>query len=369
MTATLTDLEKKHLNLYVPAYQIKVDDKDLLRKLYMEIASVTVDNTLKGADRFSFVVNSNFDFKSRQFAHLTDVFAFGNSVEIRMGYQNGKKLPLMLRGTVSSVATGFPASGLPQITVSGYDLGYCMTKGRDSDNWTNKTDSEVVTEIAGRYGLTAETEDTRVRHPTTQKSTESDQQFLEKLAERNGYELYVFDQTLYFQRPASIRKADKNGDPVVTLEWGRGLLSFSPEINISEQVTKVEVRGWDVSSKREIVGSAGKGDEPRRDAGRRSGGEHLQNCCRDKGELKIRVPVFSKQEADQWAAAILKKRSELFVQGSGETIGLPELRADENIELLGLGREFSKTYYVEQTTHTINTSGYRTTFRVKDTTI
>ena len=59
----------------------------------------------------------------------------------------------------------------------------------------------------------------------------------------------------------------------------------------------------------------------------------------------------------------------MFVQGSGESIGLPELRADTNIELLGLGRELSKTYYVEQTTHTINTSGYRTTFRVKDTTI
>ena len=369
MTLTLTDLEKKHGDLYVPAYRILVDGKDLLKKLYMEIASVQVDNTLKGADRFTFTVNSNFDFKTREFAHLRDVFAFGNSVEIYMGYKDAEELPLKLKGTVTSVATGFPASGLPQITVSGFDLGYCMTKGRESDNWTKETDSNIVAEIADRYGLAAVVEDTKVQHPTTQKSTESDQQFLEKLAERNGYELYVFDQTLYFQRPASIRKADKNGDPVVTLEWGRGLLSFSPEINISEQVTKVEVRGWDINTKQEIVGTAGKGAEPRRDSQRRSGGEELQKCCRDKGELKIRVPVFSKQQADQWAAAILKKRSELYVQGTGESIGLPELKADENIELLGLGHDFSKTYYVEQTTHTINTSGYRTTFKVKDTTI
>jgi phage protein D len=156
---------------------------------------------------------------------------------------------------------------------------------------------------------------------------------------------------------------------VVTLEWGKGLLSFSPEINISQQITSVEVRGWDVNAKKEIVGIAGKGKEPRRDADRRSGGEVMQSVCREQTELKVRVPVFSQQEADRWAEAILKKRSELFVQGSGESIGLPEIRADENIELIGLGRPFSKTYYVEQSTHTIGTSGYRTTFKVKDTTI
>jgi hypothetical protein len=95
----------------------------------------------------------------------------------------------------------------------------------------------------------------------------------------------------------------------------------------------------------------------------------MQTVCRDQGELKIRVPVFSKQEADRWAQAILKKRAEQFVQGSGESIGLPEIRADENIKLEGLGTPFSKVYYIEQSTHTINSSGYRTTFKVKDTTI
>lgn len=371
MTQTFIELEAKHQNLYVPAFLLKVKEQDVVRQLFMEITSVQVDNTLKGADRFSFTVNGTFDLEKRQFAHLSDLFAFGSPVEIRMGYKDSEpELPLMLRGIVTSVSTSFPNSDLPQITVGGYDLSYCMTKGRESRHWSDTKDSDAVAEVADEYGLKAETEDTRVKHPTIQKSTESDEQFLEKLAERNGYELYTFDKTLYFRRPASIRKTKKNGDPVVTLEWGKGLLSFTPEINISEQVTKVEVRGWDVNSKAEIVGTAGKGREHRRDGARRSGSEVLQTCCREKeAPLRIRVPVFSKQEADQWAEAILKKRSEMFVTGNGESIGLPELRADENIELLGLGREFSKTYYVEQTTHTINTSGYRTTFKVKDTTI
>ena len=43
--------------------------------------------------------------------------------------------------------------------------------------------------------------------------------------------------------------------------------------------------------------------------------------------------------------------------------------ADTNLELKGLGTLFSKTYYVDQSTHTISTSGYKTSFKVKDTTI
>ena len=79
--------------------------------------------------------------------------------------------------------------------------------------------------------------------------------------------------------------------------------------------------------------------------------------------------MHSQQQADRQAAAILQQRSEGLVKGSGESIGLPEIRADRNIELRGLGRLFSKTYYIEQATHTIDGSGYKTTFKVKDTTI
>ncbi|HET9532618.1 MAG TPA: contractile injection system protein, VgrG/Pvc8 family [Blastocatellia bacterium] len=363
MTTTITQLEEKHRNFYAPAFRILVNGKDLLSEMFMEIASVQVDNTLKGADRFSFTVNSTFNFQTREFEHLTDLFAFGSPVVISMGYQDVRSLALMHRGMVTAVQTSFPASGLPQINVSGYDLTYCMTKGKKSRNWEKKKDSDIVAQIAREYGLNPVTEDTRVEHPKIEQSQESDFQFLEKLAERNGYELYAFDRDLFFRPPSNDETA------VIALEWGKGLVSFSPEINISEQISKVEVRGWDVNTKKEIVGTAGQGDEPGRDSNRRSGAEIVKSICKDAGELKVRIPVYSKQEAERRAEAILKKRSELFVQGSGESIGLPEILADKNIELKGLGKLFSKSYYVEQSTHTISTSGYKTTFKVKDTTI
>lgn len=363
MALTFPQLERLYGDLYVPAFKVLVDGQDLVARLFLEVSTVQVDNTLKGADRFSFTVNSTFSPQNREFAHLDDLFRFGNSVEIYFGYQDYRSLRRLHRGLITSVQTSFPASGLPQINVSGYDLSYPMTKGKRSRNWDQKKDSEVVALVAREYGLTPVTEDTRVTLAKIEQSQESDFQFLEKLAERNGFECYTLDQSLYFRPPA-------NDEPAgVTLEWGKGLASFTPEINISEAVSKVEVRGWDVARKQEIIGVAQAGDEPGRDSNRRSGAEVIKTICRDAGELKIRIPVYSQDEAKQHAEAILKKRAEQFVQGSGECVGAPDLLADTNVELLGLGRKFSRTYYVEQTTHTLSSGGYRTTFKVKDTTI
>jgi phage protein D len=364
MSLELTQLEAQHANLYVPTYRVLVNGQDLLNQLFLQVPSVQVDLALDGMHRFSFTVNSTFDIQRREFDHLDDVFTFGNAVDVYLGYVDGNALPLMHKGIITSVQTSFPASGLPQINVSGYDLSYPMSKGKKSRNWDNKKDSEIVQLIAKDYGLnTGTVSDTQVVQPKIEQSQESDFEFIKKLAERNGFEFYTFKQDLHFHAPTN------DQSQAVQLEWGKGLSSFTPEINISEQISKVEVRGWDVKTKKELIGIAQAGDEPGRDPGRRSGAEFVKKICKDSGELKVRIPAFTQQDVDRKAKAILTRRAEMFVKGSGESIGLPEILPDTNIDLRGMGKLFSKAYYVEQATHTVSTSGYKTTFKVKDTTI
>ena len=362
MTMTLTDLEKIHGNFYVPAYQIKVDGKDLLKELFLEIVSVQIDNVVRDMDRFTFTVNSAFDIQAREFMFQADVFSFGNAVEISLGYAGS--LTPMHQGIITELHTSFPASGLPQFTVSGYDHSYRLTKGARSYSWGEKRDSEVAAAVAGKIGLTPVVADTSIKHPNVQQNQESEYQLLKRLAQRNEYEFYVFNKDLVFRKPAN----DKTGE--IKLEWGKGLVSFSPELNLAEQVGKVEVRGWDVNAKQAFVGKANQGDELGRDPNRRSGAEFVNKVCTgaDKGGMNVRIPVYSQQDADRRAHAIFKGRSEKLVQGSGESIGLPEIRADRNIELGGMGKLFNRTYYIEQSTHTINSSGYKTTFKVKEAT-
>lgn len=369
MSTNILQIEKARQNFYAPAFNVVIGNNSLVQDFNLEVTSVRVDNVLDAADQFSFVVNNGFDVSKREFLTvngktLPQFFELGSPVKIHMGYGDRKKLDLMLSGIVTELSTSFPSSGLPQLTVSGFDHSYCLTKGTDSKNWENKKDSDVVREIATDYKLDPKVEDTRVVLPRVERSQESAAQFVARLAERNGFEFFVTEKELFFRKPAN----DKQG--VIELEWGRGLLSFAPEIKLSEQVTQVEVYGWDIQRKRQIVGRARSGDEPGRERSRSSGAEHLARVCsREQAKLRLREPVFSQQDADQRARAILKRRAEGFVGGRGESIGIPELKPNVNVALGGLGAFFATTFYVQQTTHTVDASGYRTSFEVKDVTI
>lgn len=369
MALGILEIEKARNNFYAPAASVLISKKNVVQDLHLELTSVQVDNPLDGADSFTFVINNGFDVSQNEFLPadnktLPEFLRLGSPVEIHMGYGDRTKLDLMLKGIMTGLQTSFPSSGLPQLTISGFDYSFCLTKGRGSQNWPNKKDSDVVREIAKEYNLDPQVEDTKVVLAQIERSQESAAEFVRKLAQRNGFEFFVTEKELFFRKPAN----DERGE--IQLKWGRGLLSFSPEINLSEQVTEVEVHGWNIQTKKPIVGRARRGDEPGRDPNRASGSEYLERVCKKKqSTLRIREPVFSQQEADQRAKAILKRRAEGFLGGRGETIGIPDLKANVNVTLDGLGKFFNTTFYVRQTTHTVDSSGYRTSFEIGDTTI
>ena len=59
------------------------------------------------------------------------------------------------------------------------------------------------------------------------------------------------------------------------------------------------------------------------------------------------------------------ERQAEMVTASGTTIGLPELRAGMQVIIKGLGTRLSGIYFVLESTHTINDSGYITRFKAR----
>ena len=47
------------------------------------------------------------------------------------------------------------------------------------------------------------------------------------------------------------------------------------------------------------------------------------------------------------------------------TVGLPDLRAGRRVVIKGVGAHFSGTYFVTDSTHTINEQGYTTQFNAR----
>ena len=364
----LVTLANSYGNFYAPAYSIRLGRDDMVRDLAIAVSQIEVDLKLGAASHFSFSVTDCYShelhaFKTGRGADLLKLLTFGAEIEVCMGYGDAKSMPLAMVGTIWEISTSFPDGGSPELAVSGYDHGFLMTVGQNSRTWPEAKDSDAAAEIASFNNLKAKIEPTKEKHPQIEQNQESDWPFLKKLADRNHYELYVDEKkTLHFAPP------DDKATAVVTLNYGEGLLSFRPEANLAGQIAAVEVHGWDPQQKKAIVGRASAGEEAGLTG--KSAGQHLNGFIRDpakKPTLRLRQQVFTQAEADKRANAALNERAKEFLTGEGETIGLPEIRPNRNVKLDKLGEPFSKTYYIQQATHKIDTGGYRTRFKVKET--
>lgn len=364
----LATLSKSYGEFYAPAYSIRVGRDDLMRDLVVAVSQVEVDLQLGAASRFTFTVTDCYShalqsFRTGRGVDLLKILSFGAEVEVCLGYGDAKSMPVAVSGMITEITTNFPEGGSPELSIAGYDHGFALTMGKNSRTWSRARDSDAAHEIASFNNLAARIENTSEKHTQIEQNQESDWEFLKKLADRNHYELYVDERKqLHFAKPN-----DKAG-AVVRLIYGQGLLSFKPEANLAGQISKVEVYGWDRTQKKAIVGVATAGEESGLNG--KSAGQYLNTFVRDPSKrptLRLRQPVFTQAEADQRAKAALNERAKQFLTGEGETIGLPDVRPDRTVELANLGVPFSKIYYIQQATHKIDSNGYRTRFKVKET--
>ena len=349
----LGDFEERYGDFYTPRFRIQVGESRFAEADGV-ISDISVESTLDGADSFSFTLHYPFEHEASQFRGLRwETLAPQTPVTIWMGYRNllgpdpqeKPEADPLLTGRIASVKPDFPADGAPSITVSGFDLLHDLTRGTDSDSWNDKTDSDVVSMLTADYASnfpTRKITKTGVPREKIIQDKESDYAVVKRLADTNRYELFARSDTLYFRPPP------RKPDPTLTLTYGDSLRSFSPERNDAEQVGEVEIRHWDPTRKKEIVGRATRPEQ--------------------KGKTVLRRAVGSKAQADVLAEAALAELSEGEVTGNGETLGLPDLRVGEwvTLEVGGFDEKgtalFDGDYYVQQVSHRLGASGYTTSF-------
>ncbi len=352
-------LEMEYKNFYAPSFLIEVEGENLLKK-GIEITDISVSDSLNAAGSFTFNVNNAFDPLKKDFRWVDDLLVPGNSVTIRMGYTDRQKL--MMIGNIVSLRVDFPSGGIPRLQVSGRDFLDSMMKDSRPNTWENMTYKQVVEDIItkkykAKYKIkTLETGETKLRNNTISQNQKSDFQFLKEIAEENNFEFFVRGDAFFF------RERPKDGEPEIGLEWGRSLLSFSPEVNLAGQVSMVSVTGWDHKKKLIEGKSKNAGALVRRG---KSGREMVKESYGECSVMHRHINAESKEEADVKAEAIHKNIENKLVTGNGESIGLPEIRTGMYIGLEGLGKKFSRSYYLVSTEHTVNSSGYRTNFNVE----
>ena len=355
---TFEKLDTLYDHFFAPAFQINIAGKDIVKDLGAAVTSVTAKTTVQmEAGNFSFSVSNAYDWIKRDFQWM-DTFAVGKEVEIRMGYVD--KLKTVFTGVITSMSFDYPAEGNPTFSVTGMDYSYMLMKGKNADGantWLNKSHSDVVKEIAKLYGLnTKNVEDTTVEERFGRDGRD-DFRLIADWAALHDYEFFVLGKMLYFREPPySKTKA------FTTLTWGQNLRSFSTSIDISSQVTQFVVRGFDkehkpIEAKSKPISPIGDNSSLGSDVTKALGGGKVHYEYTNMSNL---------DKLQKRADALAREHAMKLVQGSGESIGIPDLIAGRFISLNHVGARFNnQPLYMVSVTHTISSSGYLTTFEVR----
>lgn len=358
---------------YAPDFRVEVEGEVLDPESHGDVLQLKVTMDMDNMTSFDLTIN-NWDDKRVDFKYSDgDTFSVGRRVHVLMGYAGG--LLSMVAGQITSMTPKFPETGPSTLTVGGLD-GMFKLRDRKPEKgevtkYTKMADWEIAQYIAQRNGLAAFVDQEGEVHDEVVQKNQDDATFLMERAKRIDFDCFVLTDpvsgkaALYFIKPSDGRDSSKIR--VYQFRWGQSLINFTPTINLSRQVGKVTVRGWDDRSKQAIVATVGPEDLPGagQNQGGSSGPQAAQASAQGKQEVVVDAPVNSEEEARKLALSLLTERAYEFITGVGEVIGLPDLRPGDNIELAGLGQRFSGNYYVKKVEHMISESGYRTQFEVR----
>jgi uncharacterized protein len=380
-------------SFYVPAFEVHVEGRNLPGDVVRDVMEVTYRDNVNEIDSFELRIN-NWDAGAQAFKYtgipnelakdakkrpdMAGIFEPGQEVKIFMGYRGAAhkdNLRLMIEGQITTLAPDFPASGGPTLAVSGLNVLHTFRKKQHTWSWADRTDSQIAEEIGSlplsdnrpglkmRVAVDSEVKDKETKETFVFMNNQYDIIFLLERARRHGYSLYLNrDEKGERYLKYGYVDAARLRDVTYRLEWGISLIQFKPTLTTTNQISQVTVRGWDRKNKKPIVATAKMGEK-----GLEINDDQraVAKAVQGKEEVITDRPVHTQQEAERMAQDILRNQLKEMVTASGSTLGLPDLRAGRKVVIEKLGQRFSGVYFITTSTHTINNSGYVTTFEAR----
>ena len=269
----------------------------------------------------------------------------------------------LLEGAVTALEVELDETGTFTV-IRGLDESHRLLRGRRVAGYQNMTLSDICGRIAQRAGLKPGNVD--VAGPVIEHIAQpnvTDWEFVRGLAEEAGAQAYVRDGRLHITRPVeasgapdSSARADR--DPLV-LELGTNLLRCRAGVSAAEQVSEVEVRGWDIGAKEPLVGRAPAGKSATLELGVTAA--EVTAPFGDARYVVTDAAYGTQAQVDQAAKALAERIAGSFAELEAVIRGNPEVTAGSAIALNAVGAPFEGRYTVTSSRHVFDAvRGYET---------
>ena len=298
-------------------------------------------------------------------------FTIGGKIEVAVvstgrGASDGNE-PLF-KGEITGLEGDYDMVG-QRVIVRAYDMSHRMHRGRHTQAYKNKTDSDIARELAGRCNLQVGTvQDTSPAHEHVSQINLTDWEFIKARAREIGYEAGVSDGKFFFRPPQINEGAPPAGDldstEALQMVFGSDLLEFHPRVSAVSQVAQVKSRGWNYLDKTAVLGESTP-DAETNAPDLPSKPVALANKFRGTKPFVVTDRVLATQtEATLAAKGMARQISSAMAEADGVARGNPKVKAGAAIKVSAVAAPFAGTWTITASCHSFDTKGYKTIFSV-----
>ena len=278
----------------------------------------------------------------------------------RIGEDTGDRL---FDGLVYSLGFDYDDRGAFATAVA-YDRSYELYTGVHTATYQNVTDSDLAVRLAQQVGLSVGTvESTSVVHDHVAQVNETHYEFLTRRAREVDCVVVVTGRELHFLRSADAADGPDPGDfesvGRLQLVPGGNLERLTVRVTAAQQVTEVEVRGWDPHSKQAVVATA---PARTRSAALRDRPDEVASAFGSPRHVTVDLPLATQAECDAAASAQAERLASTCVHAEGVARGEPKLVAGVAVSVGQTGGRFDGQLTVSRARHVWDHRGYRTSF-------
>lgn len=374
---------------YAPEFDVRINGERIPPALRAAIGSVTYQDGIEGADRVE-VMLANPGLR-----WLDDpLVQVNNGFRLFLGYAPDP-LEEVFVGDITGIEATFPNGSMPAVKIVAQDYINRMSKGTKDRAFKIELpsignlplpDLAITGIVSGFNGLiplpdpvggplsivlalaTAIAFPSAAQKGVKRQRNVSDFAFLSQIARENGWQMYIDHTAEPRGRILRFQFVIQDPTPALSLAWGESLKEFSPRLTTVGDVFGISARVWVDTLQTEFV--------------------IVVSWNFDTASLNLVVfpdavgpleDVLGKEAADEtisikptgYAQAPMQILRELLprlmnrLTGSGSTIGDLRLKAGRIVELEGLGSDFSGPYRLTSVTHTLDSSGFRSSFQAR----
>lgn len=318
------------------------------------IMAINVSHEINKISTAEIVLSGEIDIENATLAASDgDDLAPGNDIKITAGYgDKGEKL--LFEGVIVK-------HGIEIGSVTSYTLRLLckhkavrLTFNRNSAEFKDKTDSSIITNILGNYGLPVTVDSTSFQNENFFQELATDWDLVLSRAEFNGFIVLLDGETIKIGKPLL------DAAPVLRVAASESMMAFNAELNVERQAPAVEATAWDSKTQALLRSTA---TEP---SINEQGNLKPKDLSAKLSQVKLNLHAAAALTADElkaWAdGKLLRMRLSAF-KGRVSFIGNADVKTGSLITLEGVGKKFNGDAFVAGVVHELEKGLWKTTVK------